>query len=151
MENEKYSSRVIEVSIVILVICVIAAAATPRFSHARSQGKLTDLVSKLQQVRTQISIYKVQHNNLLPGQETTCGDITEQDFVKAMTTKGPDGFGPYLKTMPANSYVQGSGGDRVTCVNDSEAAVTGNEGTGWWLNAATGQFCASDSSFHAAY
>ena len=140
-----------EIFIIAIVICIIAAVAVPRFSMARSRGKLSDMVSKLQQVRSQIALYKVQHDGLLPGQNTIGGEVTENRFVRAMTEKDSAGFGPYLKEIPANCFVKGEMASRITLVNDPDAVAGGNEGTGWWFNAATEKFCASDSRFHAEY
>ena len=151
METNKRGFTVMEIFIIAIVICTIAAVAVPRFSMARSRGKLSDMVSKLQQVRSQIALYKVQHDGLLPGQKATGGDIAENGFVKAMTEKDSTGFGPYLKEIPANCFIKGELAKKITLVNDPDAVPGGDEGTGWWFNTATEKFCASDSKFHTEY
>jgi hypothetical protein len=118
---------------------------------ARSRGKLSDMVSKLQQVRSQITLYKVQHDGLLPGQNAKGSDIAENGFVRAMTEEDPAGFGPYLREIPANCFVEGKSANKITLFNDPDAVPSGDEGTGWCFNAATERFCASDSKFHTEY
>ncbi len=151
-ESEKHGFTLMEFVILIVILAIVAAIAVPRFSRAAQEAKLTDLVSNLQMVRSQIELYKIQHKDLLPGQKVPGGDILERDFVKAMTLRGPDGMGPYVKKIPGNFYLDDTDKrNSVTCINDSEANPEGTEGTGWWLNAATGQFCACDSPGHIAY
>ena len=140
-----------EIVIVAIVVCIIAAVSVPRFSMAKSNGRLSDMIGKLQQVRSQIALYKLQHNGLLPGQNTAGGNIAENDFVKAMTMKDSAGLGPYLGAIPANCFIRDKSADKITFVNDLDAVACGNEGTGWWFNAATGKFCASNSRFHTEY
>jgi len=147
----KRGFTVMEIVIVAIIVCIIAAMSVPRFSMAKSNGRLGDMVGKLQQVRSQIALYKTQHDGLLPGQHTTGGDIAENDFVTAMTMKDSAGLGPYLKTIPANSFIKNKLAEKITFVNDPDATACGNEGTGWWFNSATGKFCASNSRFHTEY
>ena len=151
METGKHGFTLMEVFIVALVLCVITAIAIPRVSHARSEARLSDMVGKLQNVRSQLSLYKVQHDGLLPGQKRAGGDVGQAGFVHDLTTASDDGLGPYLNAMPKNFFVETDAADDITCVNDSNAVPTGNEGTGWWLNAATGEFRACDNEFHSKY
>lgn len=152
MEADKRGFTVMEIFIVIVVLCILAAIVVPRISQAKAESKLSDMVSRLQMVRSQMELYKIQHGDLLPGQKVSAGDITEARFITAMTRRNTvDGYGPYFKKMPENPFIIGEAADDVTCVNDTNAVPTGIEGAGWWLNAATGQFRACDSQFHTAY
>ena len=151
-EPEKQGFTLMEFLILAIILAIIAAITVPRFSRAAQQARLTDLVSDLQMVRSQIELYKIQHKDLLPGQKVHGGNILEHDFVKAMTVRGSDGMGPYIKKVPVNLYVDDSDKrNSVTCINDVDANPRGTEGTGWWFNAATGQFRACDSPAHIGY
>ena len=152
METRKIKFTVLEIFIVAIILCTAGAVVAPRVSRAAAKGRLSDLVSKLQLVRSQMQLYKIQHGDLLPGQKVTGGDITQADFIAAMTRRNTvDGYGPYIKEMPENPFIAGHAKDDITCVNDADAVPTGNERTGWWLNASTGEFCACDNQFHTAY
>ena len=152
MEADRRKFTVMEIFIVLVVLGIIGAVTVPRFSQAYADGKLGDMVSNLQMVRSQIQLYKIQHGDLLPGQDAADGNITQAAFVAAMTKRNEiDGYGPYLKEMPQNPFVTGEAADDITCVNDVNATPNGVETTGWWLNAATGQFRACDCKFHTAY
>ena len=58
-------------------------------------------------------------------------------------------IGPYVQKMPENLFISDAA-ERiaVTCVHNApaDAAPAGNEGTGWWFNAANGDFraCSAD-------
>ena len=152
MENDRRGFTVMEIFMVIVVLCIVAAVAVPRLSHAAAQNRTSDMVGKLHLVRSQIELYKAQHAGLLPGQENKGDNITQAGFMEAMTTRSAvDGYGPYLDQMPENPFVDGDAADDVTCVNGEDLLPAGTEGTGWWLNTATGRFRACDSKFHTAY
>jgi prepilin-type N-terminal cleavage/methylation domain-containing protein len=152
METERSGFTVMEVFMVIVILCIVAAVAVPRVSHAAAENRVSDMVVKLHLVRSQVRLYRSQHAGLLPGQKVIGGDVTQADFIDAMTARNPvDGYGPYLKEMPANPFVDDETADDITCVSDGDAVCTGTEGTGWWLNAATGEFRPCDNKFHTAY
>lgn len=133
-----------EIFIILLSIVMIAALCAPKFSEAKERGKLSRLVSQLAMMRQQIELYKVQHNELLPGQKEKGGEITEEEFVKALTES--DGvYGPYLKSIPENPF-NGLKSVRMGSFNLSTAA-----GAGWFFNYKTGDFKADDLQFHRAY
>lgn len=138
--------------IVVLIIAVAASVFTPGMTQAVEEKKLSDVVDRLQIIRAQIMLYKAHHNGLLPGQRSIGESVTSDAFAAAMRQQRPDGSGPYLRRTFANPYVADS--DRqsmITCVNDVNSVPTGTEGTGWWFNAATGEFFACDSEFRTHY
>ena len=146
--NSKHGLTLSENLILVGIFCIVAAIAGPRFSRAQSEARLTDLVSDLQKVRSQIELYRIQHDDMLPGQKVVGGDVLEEDFVADLTTASAGGLGPYLKEIPVNTF---NDLNSITCVNQRDAKPNGLEGTGWWLNVATGMFHAVDSTFHAEY
>lgn len=148
MKNIKSGITVIEIVVIVVVFSVLAAIIVPQFTLASSEAKLTKLASTLQKVRSQIELYRIQHNNLLPGQVVSGGDIIEDDFITDLIMQGTDGCGPYLEEIPVNVF---NDFNTVTFVNDVAAVAEGTEGTGWWLNAATGDFYACDSPGHTEY
>jgi prepilin-type N-terminal cleavage/methylation domain-containing protein len=148
MKNIKSGVTVIEIVVVVVVFSVLASIIVPQFTLASSEAQLTKLVSTLQRVRSQIELYRIQHNNLLPGQVVSGGNIIEDDFITDLIMQGTDGCGPYLEAIPVNVF---NDFNTVTFVNDAAAVAEGTESTGWWLNAATGDFNACDSPGHTEY
>ena len=139
----------VEILIVVVILGVLAAIVIPQFSQATSEAHLNTLLGNLQTFRSQIELYKVQHYDLLPGQAAFGGAVAEADFVDALTSDAT--YGAYMNKIPENLFITDAT-DRVaiTCVNDAAAAPAGDEGTGWWFNAANGDFraCSED---HISY
>ena len=141
----------VEILIVVVILGVLAAIVVPQFSQASTEANITTLTGNLQTIRSQIELYKIQHNDLLPGQSTTGGNVLEADFIAALTTNDGN-YGPYLNSMPRNLYIASADDNNaITCVNDPDAVPSGNEGTGWWFNVATVDFRACDSPEHIVY
>ena len=158
--NVKFSGRgicrpkrgftLVEILIVVVILGVLAGMVVPQFSSASSDANLTNLRSNIQTVRSQIQLFKVQHNDLFPGQLVRGGDVTEARFIAAMTNDPT--YGAYIRIMPLNPYLTtAAAAAAVTCVNNGAAVPAGNEGTGWWFNAANGDFRACDSPGNISY
>jgi general secretion pathway protein G len=135
----------VETLIVVVILGVLAAIVVPQFSQASSEARLSTILGNLQTVRSQIQLYKVQHYDLLPGQTVIGGDVAEADFLAALTNDAT--YGAYMNKIPENLFISDAADrDAITCINDAAAAPAGNEGTGWWFNAANGDFraCSAD-------
>jgi len=144
-ERNRHAFTLVEILIVVVILGILAAIVIPQFSHATGEARLNSLLGNLQTVRSQIELYKVQHKDLLPGQTVTGGDVIAADFVNSLMND-PE-YGAYLQRLPLNLYITDPAQrDAITFVNDATAAPTGAEGTGWWFNAATGDFraCSAD-------
>ena len=112
------------------------------------------LLSYLQTVRSQIELYKVQHNGRAPGLDTE-GRFFPDLFVWQMTRptkvngvvwsgqgrRAYYAFGPYLRSMPVNPFVKGPAASRVS---GGQGPPPGDDSTGWYFNTRTGKFSAND-------
>ena len=103
-EANKRGFSVMEIFVVVIILGIMAAIVVPKFSQAGNEARLSYMVSDLQKVRAQIELYRIQHDDLLPGQKAVGTAISEYDFIRELTTKGPEGFGPYLEKMPVNPF-----------------------------------------------
>lgn len=126
----------VEILIVVVILGILAAIVIPQFSQASTEAKLNSLCSNLQSIRSQIELYKIQHNDDYP----TDGGLT---FDVAMTGQtdidgavGTD-YGPYLQQIPINPF-----NDLNTVAAGAEAAFA--TGTGWYFCTDTGNFYAAD-------
>ena len=138
--------------ILALIIGIAASVFTPGVTQAVEGQKLSNMVDRLQIIRSQIMLYKAHNNGLLPGQRLVGDSVTSDAFALAMKQKRSDGSGSYLRAISDNPYILiPEQRNTITCVNDANAVPTGFEGTGWWFNAATGEFFACDSKFHTNY
>jgi general secretion pathway protein G len=137
----------VEILIVVVILGILAAIVIPQFTQASSEAKVSSLISNLQTVRSQIQLFKIQHNDNLPGWQNTT-------FLQAMTgytdmngnivTVGTVGAcGPYLQQMPANPFIA----DNTTATNVTvgAGAPAGDSSSGWYFNSSTGAFNANNS------
>jgi len=119
----KSGFTLVEILIVVVILGILAAIVIPQFTGASTEAKESSLVSNLQTIRSQIELFKIQHNDILPGEilSDTDGSVTPATavtFVNAMcsktnqygvvdTSNGADStfrFGPYMKKLPVNQF-----------------------------------------------
>lgn len=129
----------VEILIVVVILGILAAIVIPQFSEASTEAKVNSLCSDLQTLRSQIELYKVQHNDNPPAltsfedQMIYCTDITGATATTPSKQRDPDNninFGPYLDKIPDNPFT-----------NDPNVAEWGSGATsdGWEYNEDTGE------------
>jgi general secretion pathway protein G len=134
----------VEILIVVVILGILAAIVIPQFTSASTEAKEAALVSDLQAMRSQIELYKIHHNDQLPGTQAT------NDFTTAMTSKtNQDGedttqatdpltcrYGPYMRKIPINPFT-----NDLFNVSEGAARLTvGIADTAWhFVNAGTGE------------
>ncbi len=164
----KSGFTLVEILIVVVILGILAAIVIPQFTSASVDAKESALVSNLQAVRSQIELYKIHHNDNLPGTQgavdfpTAMTSLTNQDGV-VDTSGGTDPtfkFGPYMREIPINPF-----NDLNLVLEDGTAtsgAVAGSNLNGWhFINAGgdAGLFQADDdganpldaTDFHTGY
>lgn len=153
MKPEERGFTILEAFILIVILGVLAAIAVPQWSRAQSEDKLNELVNRLQIMRSQLELYRVQNDNLLPGQQIPGEPISLEGFEKALTQADSDaGFGPYLEKIPANPFVEDpETACRIKFVNSPQSDPCVSRDYGWWLNVRTGEFFACHSADHLSY
>lgn len=129
----------VEVLMVAVILSILAIVVVPQFSDASTDVKNSALRTTLQTVRSQLELYKAQHNGVYP--PTT-------DWVKAMTSKtnvqgtadsGDIKYGPYLQQMPVNP------------IDDSIAMAPSQDASGGWCyDQEKGTFKSNDSTANTA-
>ena len=62
----KRGFTLVEILIVVVILGILAAIVIPQFTQASTEAKTNSLCSDLQTLRSQIELYKVQHNDTLP-------------------------------------------------------------------------------------
>ena len=127
----------IEVVTIGAVLAVASVGVAPRFIEASEESRTDGLIDGLQGMRSQLALYRVQHEDRLP---PTC---SLEEFESAMTTKVGE-YGPYIKKIPVNPY---SGLNTVRF--DGEPA--GANKAGWRLDTKTGSFQADNDAACALF
>jgi len=137
----KSGFTLVEILIVVVILGILAAIVIPQFTEASTEAKTSSLCTDLQTMRSQIELYKIQHNDALPGAGTA-------SFILAMTGQtdvagavGTD-YGPYIQKIPTNQF---NDSDVIT-----ENGTLGDNSGGWEFNTTTGAFYADDTAAHAA-
>ena len=109
----------IEILIVVIILGILAAIVIPQFTNASKEAKLSSLVTQVQSLRSQIALFKLQHNDRLPGvaplvdsggpadaaQATFWNQMTlfsDLDGATSATKTATHVYGPYMQSIPTN-------------------------------------------------
>lgn len=146
----KKGFTLVEILIVVVILGILAAIVIPQFTNASTEAKESSLSSNIQALRSQVELYKIQHNETLPG------SYTGVDFVTALTSKtnaaGEVGtssthrYGPYMKTVPSNpfSLVALDSNNNGTVQEESGTSSLGGDSHHWHFDTSTGTLRADD-------
>lgn len=133
----KRGFTLVEILIVVVILGILAAIVIPQFTGASTQAKLSALVSDLQTMRSQIELYKLEHNEQLPGADagTTFEEALtgETEVDGSVWASGPS-YGPYLQKLPTNPFV-----DLATFNVSAGAMPSGDNTFGWTFDSITGE------------
>ena len=159
MLNLKNKSRrrggftLIEVLIVVVILGILAATVLPQFTSSTANAKESAVRSDLSTLRSQINLYKFQHDGVYP--LGTADNVVKQltlasDLVGATAAAGTAGYayGPYfIGQLPMNPY---NGGNGVLCKTGTlgsadvdPSAMHGGVKVGWVYSTTTGQIIAN--------
>ncbi len=141
----------IEILVVVVLLGILAAIVVPQLSGASAQAREVAFRNDIRLVRTQIELYKLQHNGMYPGYaiqgDGSLSDWSGERFVLQMvgTTDpngnlGGTGTGPYLERFPTNSFL----GNSPDAASVKEGLPDG-EGTGWVFDPLANGFHANDA------
>ncbi len=134
----------VEILIVVVILGILAAIVIPQFTEASTEAKTSSLCTDLQTMRSQVELYKIQHNDDLPGAGTATfiEAMTGQTDVLGAVWAAGTVYGPYIQKIPTNQF------NDFDTIRDV-APVPGADTHGWHFDTTTGQFHA-DTAAHAA-
>jgi len=107
----------IEILIVVIILGILAAIVIPQFTNASKEAKQSSLVTQVQSLRSQIALFKLQHNDYLPGVSPLVGSgatFSNATFWDQMSLFSDDtgatnasktaqyDKGPYMQSVPKN-------------------------------------------------
>jgi general secretion pathway protein G len=114
-QTKRSGFTLIEILIVVIILGILAAIVIPQFTNASKEAKQSSLVTMVQSLRSQIALFKLQHNDYLPGtaplngatfdqavfwdQMTLFTDVTGATQAAKDTTYDK---GPYMQSIPKN-------------------------------------------------
>ncbi len=135
----------VEILIVVVILGILAAIVIPQFTQASTEAKTNSLASDLQSLRSQIELYKCQHNDVDPNLGTFEAQmiyVTDVDGNVDGTNKVRSGlfvYGPYMERVPVNPFT-----------NSNIVSGTATTSDGWEYNDATGQIRAAPDNTNAS-
>ncbi len=139
----KSGFTLVEILIVVVILGILAAIVIPQFTDASTEAKTSALKSDLQMLRSQIELYKIQHNDDLPSDSAMAVGLVlaltgYTDQYGNASTQGADGaLGPYMQKIPSNQFVTGVTTDGFT---QAAGGVCPGDGlTGWWYDTTDGE------------
>jgi len=109
--RSRWAFTLIELVIVILLLGTIAMIVMPKFLDASQDAKESSLLSDLRTVRSQIEVYRNEHNGRGPHLNER-GELDPEQFIDRLTGRTfPSGqmtkygpCGPYLTEWPDNPF-----------------------------------------------
>jgi general secretion pathway protein G len=126
----------IEVLIVVVIMAILAATIIPQFTDSTKDAKASTVKFNLATLRSQIQLYRTQHNGANPT-GTLVELTTTTDVSGAVGTGANFVYGPYLREVPTNPFAN----SKAVKVISSDPAAAGDVtsgGAGWLYNVTTG-------------
>ena len=155
----KKGFTLVEILIVVIILGILAAIVIPQFTEASAEARVSNLVTNLQTIRSQLLLYKTQHLENYPADGAGEGDAEFIDEMCTFTDKTgttnatanpaavpPIIYGPYLTKVPFNPMTD----IKVVVVvqNPATAFAAPVADGGWWFNSGTGEFRANLTNTH---
>jgi general secretion pathway protein G len=143
----KSGFTLVEILIVVVILGILAAIVIPQFTNASTEARESALVSDLQSVRSQIELYKIQHNSdALPpaGTFIACmeGYTDKNGAPVAQGTLGA--LGKYMEKIPVNPFSTLDTVANPGLIVREDGAVAGADTAHWRFDTTTGAFQADD-------
>lgn len=141
----KSGFTLVEILIVVVILGILAAIVIPQFTDASTQAKESSLAADLQMLRSQIELYKIQHNDNVPGAGTATlvqalTQYTDVDgALAAVQAPGNGVYGPYMQRIPTNAFND----DNTITEAATDPGTAGD--TGWFFNTTTGAIRPDDT------
>jgi general secretion pathway protein G len=139
MKPARKGFTLVEILIVVIILGILAAIVIPQFTQASTQARLSNLQTNLQTVRSQMLLYKTQHNESYPSTLST--QMVQYSDISGGVATAPDSthtFGPYLQAVPINPISNVATVRVVTGASTAFSAPSAD--AGWYFNSTTGEF-----------
>jgi len=140
LRSRGHGFTLIEILIVVVILGILAAIVVPQFGSASKEAKHASLRTTVHTLRSQIALFRLQHNDFLPGvvplvgsgatfdQATFWNQLTMFTDVAGntnLTRTAVFDKGPYMQQTPVNPLcpTAGAGDDVETTVDGAPASA----------------------------
>lgn len=123
MMSRKHSMQgftLVEILIVVVILGILAAIVIPQFTSASETAKNSSVLTQMQTIRSQLELYRVQHNDVYPSALTTNWEQMTKKTLANGTVDATGNYGPYLQKAPVNAFM-----------NSTTVAAEAAAGVGW--------------------
>ena len=149
---KKKAFSLVEIILVVTILGILAAIVLPGFQNHTANAKESAVKSNLTTIRSQLEVYKLQHDGLPPGyvngaeaplttlllQLTATSTVTGAVSTSTVPVD-PYLHGPYLRKIPENPYNGLSTIAYVDIGTEFSAAADGTS-SGWLYKKETSEF-----------
>jgi len=98
----------IELMLVIVILGILAAVATPQFANSSSEARRSSVLTMCRTMSNQVQVYRLQHGDVLPDLAAASAGGSHFQPLTAMTVYDGRNFGPYAQSVPVNPITEGS-------------------------------------------
>ncbi len=142
----KSGFTLVEILIVVVILGILAAIVIPQFTEASTEAKLSALCTDLQTLRSQIELYKIQHNDNPPLLGSFVDQMTKKSDIYGAVPPGANlaAYGPYIQKIPVNQFNDEYDATGIHGKLDNSGTV-GDDGGSWEYNQTTGSIYPDDS------
>jgi general secretion pathway protein G len=98
----------IELMIVIVILGVLAAIATPQFANSSSEARRSSVLTMCRSMSNQLQVYKLEHGDVLPDLAAASAGGNHFQPLVALTVYNGRNYGPYAQSVPFNPITEGS-------------------------------------------
>lgn len=142
--NRRSGFTLIEVLIVVVIMAVLAATIIPQFSTSTEDAKASQQEFNLHTLRSQIQLYKIQHNGQNPAITNNLEQLTTKTDLNGTVNAETGVYGPYiLDELPNNPFTNLNTVAATAATAEDDLTYGGG---GWLYNATTGMIWADQDA-----
>ena len=141
--NMRSAFTLVEVLIVVVILAVLAATIIPQFADSTKDAKVSTLLFNLHTLRSQIQIYRTNHDGKSPG--AALAELTSQTDKTGKIAAGSP-YGPYINEIPENPFNDSATIKTIT--NSPPTSTDVSESHGWLYNSTTGEIWVSHADYY---
>ena len=143
----KRGFTLVEILIVVCILGILAAIVIPQYSESSTDAKFSSLCTDLRTLRSQIELYKIQHNGFPPSFANFVAQMTTYTDIDGNTNAAKSVvfyYGPYMQKVAINQFNNRFDATGIHGLLDNTGTIGDNVGS-WEYDEATGVINADDN------